>query len=214
MPGPKARRRAGRFTADDWRSPRECYAYIAAKSVELTANGTSDRVTRALLGGHSATEVMLVRVADQLSEIRQAWASFETKVGLRGRKFYGAFDPVSATYSVCAVLRPGDDPSEYGAENGTLPGGRCACVRLHGEPPSVYEQIGPTAERLAQRADVDHTRPTLEYYRRRALIEASLRNTRATEQPTVTYALAARRPTPKRGTRRDPSRDWHPLDHM
>ena len=86
-------------------------------------------------------------------------------------KFYGAFDPVTETYSVCAVLRPDDDPSRFGAERGTLPGGRYACVRLHGEPPGVYEQIGPTAERLAQRSDHDQTRPTLEYYRRRDLID-------------------------------------------
>jgi hypothetical protein len=117
------------------------------------------------------TDVMLVRVADQLPEIQRAWASFEAAVGLRGRKFYGAFDPVTDTYSVCAVVRPDDDTSEFGAERGTLPGGRYACVRLHGEPPGVYEDIGPTAERLAQRSDADHTRPTLEYYRRRDLID-------------------------------------------
>ena len=116
-------------------------------------------------------DVMFVRVEDQLSEIQQAWASFEAAVGLRGRKFYGAFDPVTATYSVCAVLRSGDDPSEFGAEPGMLSGGRYACVRLQGEPPGVYEQIGPTAERLAQRTDADHARPTLEYYRRRDLID-------------------------------------------
>jgi hypothetical protein len=116
-------------------------------------------------------EVMLVRVADEISEIRRAWAAFETAVGLRGRKFYGAFDPVAGTYSVCAVLRPGDDPAAFGAERGTLPGGRYACVRLHGEPPAVYEQIGPTAERLAQRPDADSSRPTLEYYRRHDVID-------------------------------------------
>jgi hypothetical protein len=117
------------------------------------------------------TEVMLVQVADQLPEIQRAWASFEAAVGLRGRKFYGAFDPATDTYSVCAVLRPDDVPSHFGAERGTLPGGRYACVRLHGEPPAVYEEIGPTAERLAQRSDHDQTRPTLEYYRRRDLID-------------------------------------------
>ncbi len=117
------------------------------------------------------TDVMLVRVADRLPEIQRAWASFEAAVGLRGRKFYGAFDPVSATYSVCAVLRPGDDPSRFGAEHGVLPGGRYACVRLQGEPPALYDEIGPTADRLAQRPDVDDTRPTLEYYRRRDVVD-------------------------------------------
>jgi hypothetical protein len=117
------------------------------------------------------TDVMLVRVADQLPEIQRAWASFEAAVGLRGRKFYGAFDPVSATYSVCARLWPGDDPARFGAEHGALPGGRYACVRLQGEPPGLYEEIGPTAERLGQRPDADRTRPTLEYYRRRDLVD-------------------------------------------
>lgn len=118
-----------------------------------------------------ATEVMLVRVADELSEIQRAWATFETAVGLRGRKFYGAFDPATKTYSVCAVLRPEDEPGAFGAERGTLPGGRYACVRLVGEPPAVYAQIGPTAQRLAKRPDADRTRPTLEYYRRRDVID-------------------------------------------
>ena len=114
---------------------------------------------------------MLVRVADELPEIQRAWAEFEIAVGLRGRKFYGAFDPATDTYSVCAVLRAGDDPAAFGAERGTLPGGRYACVRLHGKPPEVYEQIGPTAQRLAQRRDADSTRPTLEYYRRDDVID-------------------------------------------
>ena len=116
-------------------------------------------------------DVMLVRVADELAEIQRAWTAFEATVGLRGRKFYGAFDRVTGTYSVCAVLCPDDDPAAFGAERGTLPGGRYACVRLQGEPPAVYEQIGPTAQRLAQRPDVDRTRPTLEYYRRRDVID-------------------------------------------
>jgi len=70
------------------------------------------------------TDVMLVRVADELPEIQSAWAAFETTVGLRGRKFYGAFDPLTATYSVCAVLRADDDPEAFGAERGTRPGAR------------------------------------------------------------------------------------------
>jgi hypothetical protein len=65
-------------------------------------------------------EVMLVRVVDELPEIQRAWAAFETAVGLRGRRFYGAFDPATTTYSVCVALRPGDDPASIGAERGTV----------------------------------------------------------------------------------------------
>jgi hypothetical protein len=128
-------------------------------------------VTDAHVVEREPVEVMLVRVADELPEIQRAWAQFEHAVGLRGRRFYGAFDPATSTYSVCAVLRDGDDPASFGAERGTLPGGRYACVRLQGEPPAVYERIGPTAQQLAQRPDADPTRPTLEYYRSRDVID-------------------------------------------
>jgi hypothetical protein len=128
-------------------------------------------VSEARIVVREPTDVMLVRVRDELAEIQRAWAAFEAAVGLRGRKFYGAFDPVTDTYSACAVLRSDDDPAAFGAERGTLPGGRYACVRLQGEPPAVYELIGPTADQLAQRPDADRTRPTLEYYRRHDLID-------------------------------------------
>lgn len=116
-------------------------------------------------------DVMLVRVANELPEIQRAWAEFEAEVGLRGRKFYGAFDPITDTYSVCAVVRAGDEPADFGAEFGTLPGGRFVCVRLRGEPPAVYDQICPTAKGIAQRHEPDLTRPTLEYYPRHDVID-------------------------------------------
>ena len=146
-------------------------------SIDPRHSGSSHRDERACADapGESTlaqpTDVMLVRVAGELAEIQRAWAAFESVVGLHGRKLYGAFDPVTATYSACAVLHPGDDPAVFGAERGTLPGGRYACVRLHGEPPAAYEQIGPTARRLAQRPDADRTRPTLEYYHGRGVID-------------------------------------------
>ena len=35
---------------------------------------------------------MFRRVADDHERIRAAWQSFETDVGLKGRKFFGVFD--------------------------------------------------------------------------------------------------------------------------
>jgi hypothetical protein len=75
-------------------------------------------------------DVMLVCVADELAEIQRAWAEFEGAVGLRGRKFYGAFDPVADTYSVCAVRRPDEDPAAFGQSRERSPVGdmpACAC---------------------------------------------------------------------------------------
>jgi hypothetical protein len=119
--------------------------------------------------------VMFRRVADDPIAIRRGWAELEEVVGsLRGRKFYGAFDPAIGEYRVCVVLREGDSPNDLGLETGTLPGGRYLQVRLQGEPPAVYDLIGPTFQRLARRPDRDPERPELEFYRRRDVIDLLL----------------------------------------
>ena len=53
-----------------------------------------------------------------------------------------------------------------GLERGTLPGGRYLRARLRGEPPAVYERIGPTFEELMRQARPDESRPSIECYRR------------------------------------------------
>jgi hypothetical protein len=47
-----------------------------------------------------------------------------------------------------------------------LPGGRYLRARLRGDPPGVYEQIGPTFEELTRGRKPDISRPSLEHYRR------------------------------------------------
>ena len=112
--------------------------------------------------------VMFTRSTDAQPAITRAWAELEEAVGsLRGRKFYGAFDPISHEYRACVEVREGDDPFRLGLELGALAGGRFARVRLTGEPPAVYALIAPMMERLAQRPDSDPDRPSIEFYRRR-----------------------------------------------
>jgi DNA gyrase inhibitor GyrI len=77
-------------------------------------------------------------------------------------------------YWVCVKRRDGDDPKALGLEKGTLPGGRYARERLEGEPPAVYGLIKPTFDRLAQRSDGDMSRPSIEFYRRRDVIDLLL----------------------------------------
>jgi hypothetical protein len=116
--------------------------------------------------------VMLRWVQDEVPAIRRAWAEIERVLGsLRGRKFYGAFDPASKRYAVCVALREGDDPNAFGLEAGVLPGGRYARARLKGEPPAVYDLIPTTMQSLADRPDRDLVRPQLEFYRRRDEID-------------------------------------------
>jgi len=117
--------------------------------------------------------VMFKRVADEGDAIARGMAEVEAAVGLRGRKFFGAFDE-GGEYRVCVALRDGDDPAALGLEVGTLPGGRYARVRLIGEPPEVYRLIGPTFARLSERPDRDRSRPGIEFYRRRDVIDLLL----------------------------------------
>lgn len=116
---------------------------------------------------------MFKRVADEVTAIGRAMQEIEEAVGLRGRKYYGAFFD-DGEYRVCVQLRDGDDPQALGLEVGSLPGGRYARERLVGEPPEVYQRIGPTFERLSHRHDRDLSRPGIEYYRRSDVIDLLL----------------------------------------
>jgi hypothetical protein len=111
------------------------------------------------------TAVMFIRVADELPEMQGAWPRLEELVGMKGRRFYGAFHPSLREYWVCTELQDGDDADALGLETGTLPGGRFLRARLKGEPPAVYERIAPLFRELVQSAEHDETRPSIEFYR-------------------------------------------------
>jgi hypothetical protein len=117
--------------------------------------------------------VQFVRVPDGIEQIRRAWDELEAVVDLHGRRFYGAFDPVADDYRACVEVREGDEVVSD-LENGTLPGGRYLRARLRGEPPGIYERIGPTFGDLTRQAKPDTTRPSLEHYRRHDTIDLLL----------------------------------------
>jgi hypothetical protein len=119
-------------------------------------------------------QVMFLRSPDDPAIFGPLWQRLEALVGLRGRKFFGAFYEAAQEYRVCVQVREGDDPAALGLEVGTLPGGRYLRARLHGEPPAVYERIGPTFQFLMKTARPDETRPSIEFYRQRDEIELLL----------------------------------------
>jgi len=110
--------------------------------------------------------VMFIRTADDVEAFGPAFERLEQLVGLRGRKYYGAFYPREKEYRACVVMQEGDDPDSLGLESGTLPGGRYLRTRLRGEPPELYRRIGPTFEELIKQNAHDESRPSLEFYRR------------------------------------------------
>ena len=117
--------------------------------------------------------VQCVRVPDGIEHIRRAWHELEAVVALRGRHFYGAYDPVAGDYRACVEVREGDE-LVVGLESGTLPGGCYLRARLRSDPPGVYERIKPTFDDLMQRAKPDESRPSLEHYRRHDEIDLLL----------------------------------------
>jgi Ethanolamine utilization protein EutJ (predicted chaperonin) len=66
--------------------------------------------------------VQFVRVPDGIEHIRRAWDELEAVIALRGRHFYGAFDPGADDYRACVEVR--GDELVPGLESGTLSGGR------------------------------------------------------------------------------------------
>jgi hypothetical protein len=130
---------------------------------------------RTVIVERADVRVMFKRTSDEQEAITRTWSEVETAVGsLRGRKFYGVFDPATSEYRVCVQRRDGDDAQALALEDGTLRGGRYARERLQGEPPAVYQLIQPTFKRLAQRPDHDPSRPEIEFYRRHDLIDLLL----------------------------------------
>jgi hypothetical protein len=118
--------------------------------------------------------VMFFRTPDDPLEFGPAFRRLEQLVGTRGRKFYGAFYPREQEYRACVVAKDGDDASALALEEGALPGGRYLRTRLRGDPPALYERIGPTFEGLLRRTPPDETRPSLEFYRRHDEVELLL----------------------------------------
>jgi hypothetical protein len=115
--------------------------------------------------------VMARTTVDDVPHIQALWPVFETLVGLRGRKMYATVDTAARTYTTCTPVRDGDDPQALGLEVRVLPGGDYLRGRLVGEPPAVYEQIGPGMAELERLADRDLSRPLVEFYRRHDQVE-------------------------------------------
>jgi DNA gyrase inhibitor GyrI len=115
--------------------------------------------------------VMFLTTESAVTAIQAGWARLESLVPLKERKFYGAFYPAADEYRVCVALANGDDPNALGLETGALPGGRYVHVRLRGEPPAVYDRIGPAFDALAERHPGDGARPSIEFYRSRDVID-------------------------------------------
>ena len=116
----------------------------------------------------SDVEVLQHTVADEPTAMGEAWHWFENLVGLKGRKMFARVDETAGTYTVCTPRKPGDS---FDLAVGVLSGGRYRRTVLEGEPPELYGRIGPAVEELKALGPWDSSRPLVEYYRRRTVVE-------------------------------------------
>ena len=119
--------------------------------------------------------VAYIKTADTLADIKAAWKELEDRLDnvLKGRRFFGVFFPARSEYHATVQLRD-DDPGEaqrLGLETEVIPGGAYQRVRLRGEPPAVYDQIGAIVTSLEATPNTDADRPRIEHYRRRDEID-------------------------------------------
>jgi hypothetical protein len=98
---------------------------------------------------------------------QRAFGELESSLDtLRGRRFFGVFDPASSEYLACAQTKDSDDAPRLGLRQTVIPGGAYLRATITGEPPGVYAQIGPTFDELEKQERPDSNRPVIEYYRR------------------------------------------------
>jgi hypothetical protein len=75
---------------------------------------------------------------------------------------------------VCVQLQEGDDPEALGLEVGTLPAAATRACAPHRRAAGRLPSDRATFERLSQRPDRDRSRPGIEFYRRRDVIDLLL----------------------------------------
>ncbi len=116
--------------------------------------------------------VQFVRVPDGLEHIRRAWDELEAVVELRGRHFYGAFDPVANDYRACVEVRRETSPCRVSrrdaARRALSP--RAAARRAAGGLRADRADV----RRAHPEGEAGPSRPSLEHYRRRDEIDLLL----------------------------------------
>jgi DNA gyrase inhibitor GyrI len=98
---------------------------------------------------------------------QRAFGELESRLGtLRGRRFFGVFDPASREYLACVQTKGGEEAHALGLGQTVIPGGTYLRTTITGQPPAVYAQVGPTFEELEKQSRPDSNRPLIEFYRR------------------------------------------------
>jgi hypothetical protein len=110
-------------------------------------------------------EVMAVKAIGGTNGAKAAFDLLESKLSsLKGRRFYGTYNPFTQEYRACVKKEQGEDAASLGLEEWKLPGGSFAMTKLD-EWQSKMAEIPKIFDKMAAENDVDTTRPSVEFYR-------------------------------------------------
>jgi hypothetical protein len=113
----------------------------------------------------SEVHVMYVESDSGLAGASAAFGRLEARLpSLKGRKFYGTFQPPSGPYRACVAIEPGDDASALGLPTWTIPGGAYRRRKLVNWTDRIPE-IGDTFRQMSEQWERDPSRPSVEFYR-------------------------------------------------
>jgi hypothetical protein len=108
-------------------------------------------------------EVMYVAAESGAKDAERAFNKLESRLStLRGRKFYGTYQP--GEYRACVEIMPEDDPKSLGFDTCIIPGGRYIRKKMQDWLERIPE-IEQTFIALAKQYSSDPERPSIEFYR-------------------------------------------------
>lgn len=112
-------------------------------------------------------KVMYVESANGPQGARAAFAALETHFpNLKGRKFYGTFQPPAGLYRACIAREDDDDPQALGLASWVIPGGKFARRKMANWQEHVLEIGAAFDAMVAENKDRnDPSRPSIEFYR-------------------------------------------------
>ena len=109
--------------------------------------------------------VMFVESARGLASVPETFDKLEARFpSLKGRKFYGTFQPPDGPYRACVAIEPGDDPAALGLPTWVIPGGKYSRDKLLNWSERLPE-IGKIFQRMSSEGERDPDRPSIEFYR-------------------------------------------------
>jgi hypothetical protein len=109
--------------------------------------------------------VMYVESASGLLGASEAFDRLETRLPtLKGREFYGTFQPPDGPYRACVAIEAEDDTAALGLSAWVIPGGKYRRRKLVDWQARVQE-IGTMFASMAEEGERDLSRPSVEFYR-------------------------------------------------